>query len=387
MTHVERVLARLGVDGAVGYTVAYRGWQLAAGLVTVLLVGHWLSPIAQGVFFTYMSLVALQVLFELGLTTVVMQYASHEMAHVRWTAHGTLEGDSRALGRLRALRALATRWFAAAAVLVVLVVTPIGLAVLRSRPEVAEVAYWAAAWTVLVVATALTLAVTPALAMLEGCGRVREVARFRLVQDLLAFGVCWLLLLRGAGVMSYAALAVVRALASVAWSTTAVDRPWRALAPSDPSVAGAMWHELWPMQWRIAVSWVSGVFIFQVLPPIAFMVAGAVAAGQLGMTLTVTSTVTTLAASWLGPKAPVFGALIARARFAELHSLFRRTLLQALASALAGAVVVFAGALLVSWHLPAWRERLLEPTLVALLLAVAVANVAITGLATYLRAF
>lgn len=387
MARAESILERFGVDGAVAYTAAYRAWQLGAGLVTVLLVARWLSPVEQGVFFTFMSLVALQVVFELGLTTVVMQYASHEMAGLRWTAHGTLEGDRHALARLGALRAFAGRWFTGAAVLVLLVVTPIGAAVLASRPEVTEVPHWTGAWAVLVAATAVSLAAAPAFALLEGCGRVREVARVRAWQDVVAYGACWALLISGAGVTAYAALAATRAVISLAWTVMTAGKAWRALPRADGAILPAIRRELWPMQWRVALSWVSGFFIFQTFAPIAFMLAGAVAAGRLGMTVTIAATVTTLAGSWLAPKAPAFGRLIALGQLGELQALFRRTLSQALGSALLGAALLLGGALAVTRYAPAWRERVLEPNLVALLLVAAVANVAITGLATYLRAF
>ena len=35
-------------------------------------------------------------------------------------------------------------------------------------------------------------------------------------------------------------------------------------------------HEIWPFQWRIAVSWMSGYFIFDLINPVAFYFCGPV---------------------------------------------------------------------------------------------------------------
>src|SRR3712207_3512254 len=128
------------------------------------------------------------------------------------------------------------------------IVTPLGLAVLNSRPEVAEVAHWQGAWCVLVAATAVSLLVAPTFALLEGCGRVAEVARFRLRQDIGGYVACWILLARRAGSAAYAALAVVRALASVGWSAAVGRKARGAGQPTAEPVAASIRRELWPMQ-------------------------------------------------------------------------------------------------------------------------------------------
>jgi len=58
----------MGVDRAIFFTVLTRGWNASAGLVTIFLVSHFLSPVLQGYYYTFYSLIALQVFAELGLT-------------------------------------------------------------------------------------------------------------------------------------------------------------------------------------------------------------------------------------------------------------------------------------------------------------------------------
>jgi hypothetical protein len=73
--------SRLGIDKAIGFTILARGWGSLAGLITVALIARFLSPAEQGYYYTFGSLLALQIVFELGFSFVILQMASHERAH------------------------------------------------------------------------------------------------------------------------------------------------------------------------------------------------------------------------------------------------------------------------------------------------------------------
>ena len=140
------------------------------------------------------------------------------------------------------------------------------------------------------------------------------------------------------------------------------------------------------MQWKIALSWVSGYFIFQLFNPVLFKYYGPVEAGKMGMSLTLTLAVTTLAMSWINTKSPAFGQMVARREFKDLDGLFSRTLLQALLAAIVGGVTLWLMVVgMYAWQLPL-SQRVLEPFPFALLTAVAIINVVIFAEAIYLRA-
>ena len=69
--------------------------------------------------------------------------------------------------------------------------------------------------------------------------------------------------------------------------------------------------EVWAFQWRIAVSWLCGYFIFQLYNPVLFAYHGAVTAGQMGMSLSLANALISVAISWVNTKAAPFGAMIA----------------------------------------------------------------------------
>lgn len=145
-------------------------------------------------------------------------------------------------------------------------------------------------------------------------------------------------------------------------------------------------REVWPFQWRIAVSWLCGYFIYQLFNPVLFAYEGAVVAGQMGMSLTLANALKNISMSWISTKAAPFGNLIARKQFAILDKTFFRALLQAVMVCLAGACVMYAGSLYLNWKRIAFAHRLLGPSLLALLLLGAVLDTIVFAEALYVRA-
>ena len=90
---------KVGADKAIQNVLMGKIWNLGATPLTLLFVIWYLSPKEQGYYFTFASLQALQVFFELGLTGVIMQFASHEMAKLEWTKENILAGDERKMPR------------------------------------------------------------------------------------------------------------------------------------------------------------------------------------------------------------------------------------------------------------------------------------------------
>src|ERR1700689_2809228 len=107
----------LGLDRAVGFAVLARFWSSAAGLVTVALIARFLSPAEQGYYYTFGSLVALQIVFELGFSFVILQLASHERAELSISSDYEISGAPIAHARLASVIQKSVRWYSVGAVL------------------------------------------------------------------------------------------------------------------------------------------------------------------------------------------------------------------------------------------------------------------------------
>jgi len=144
--------------------------------------------------------------------------------------------------------------------------------------------------------------------------------------------------------------------------------------------------EIWPFQWRIAISWLCGYFIFQLFNPVLFAFQGPVAAGRMGMSLNIATAIGSVAIAWMSTKASPFGALVARRRFLELDRLFFSTLWQSSLLLAFGAAFFFAALLVAEQHFPQLANRVLPNWVFALLLVNTIMNHVVNSEALYLRA-
>ncbi len=383
---VSRWQAIAGLDFHVLVTLLFRGWAVVAGGATVFLLPLWLSPIEQGYYFTLASVLALQIFFELGLNQIVMQLVSHEVANLAETSDGRLTGKESHLGRLSSLARLIRRWYGVSAILFAIIGGVAG-AVFFSQKGTEPMSVWLGVWVVLVGATAVNLWLSPGLAVMEGCGKVGQVARLRLVQSVLGYACLWAALLSGTGLWAATAVPVVSAVCTGYWLKTHGNMlRWLSGRTIDLQNQLRWRTDVLPLQWRIALSWVSGYLIFNLFTPMVFSHHGAVEAGRLGMALTVFSAISSIGMSWVNAKAPNFTMHIARGERCELNTLFKALILRStVVIALTSTCVV-----LVAWYLNqlglSLILRIASPSVLVVLAIVTTINSAIFSMAIYMRA-
>lgn len=83
--------------------------------------------------------------------------------------------------------------------------------------------------------------------------------------------------------------------------------------------------EIFPYQWKIAISWISGYFVLQIFNPVLFATEGAIIAGQMGMSLVAFTAISSFSQSWINTKIPVMTKLIARKEYNKLDTMFSQT--------------------------------------------------------------
>lgn len=376
----------LGLDHAIAYTFLARAMGIVGSAGTVLLIARQLSPLEQGFYYTLLSLVSLQLVFELGFSFVLQQMAAHECIHLTLHADGSVVGDPHALQRLASVLQMTVRWYTAAAVVMAMVLTPAGFYFFHAHSAHSGV-HWQAPWIVAALASSVGLWATPLYSFIEGCGAVRAVAAMRFRQSIAAALMAWGALLAHHGLYAPALVIVGQTVAGL-WFVSARWRLLRSLLRVKRERGGVDWiREVWPFQWRIAVSWLSTYFSAQIFIPILFAARGAVEAGRMGMSLSVTGYMIVLALAWNSTKATPFGKMIARGEYVALDRLFLRTLAQSMSVYLALGVGVLGSVALLGKYLPSLAARMLGTEGFLLLIVAAGANTVVQNMATLLRAF
>ena len=377
---------RLGIDHAIAFTILARGWGSLAGLITVALIARFLSRAQQGYYYTFGSLIALQIVFELGFSFVILQMASHERAHLTFLPGGLISGNPAAHARLASVLQKTVRWYSAAAFLLAIFLLTAGSYFFSTHQQAGEVVAWRLPWYAAALAATLTFQLDPILSFMEGCGFVPNIARLRFVQAATGSTLAWLALAVHHGLFAPAMIIAGNAIVAFAW----LGQHRNLLLPlmrHNPGQHKIHWtKEVWPFQWRIAVSWLCGYFIYQLFNPVLFAYKGAVVAGQMGMSLSLANALRSVAIAWINTKAAPFGGLVARKEYSALDSLFFRASRQSLAVLTAGAIAVWFGDVYLNWAHIRFAQRLLSPTALAILLLASILDTVVFAEALYLRA-
>jgi len=376
-----------GLDSQTLPTLLLRGWSVIAGAVMVLLIPIWLGPIEQGYYFTFASLLALQIFFELGMNQVIVQVVSHEFAHLKISSNDELSGDESRISRLSSLLALLRRFYGIGAALFFVIVGACGFLFFSKTGGLAA-ADWGSAWVLLTLATAGNLYLSPMLTVLEGCGEVAGVARMRLVQSIFGYSLMWVALGLGAGLWAMSFVPLTAVLYTFFWlkrngRTIKELRKYTAAGASKERIS---WRkDIFPFQWRIAISWISGYFIFQLFTPLAFAKQGAVAAGQLGISLAIFSALLTVGMSWITAKIPALAAHVARNERDKLNLLFTAVVKRSMAFTLISILFVIAIMFLLTHFDVAAVHRFTSFPVIICLAIVTLSNCYVFAAAIYMR--
>ncbi len=385
---MKHFLLRSGVDRAVFFTLLGRGWSIGAGLLTIIFITHFLTPELQGFYYTFNSLIALQIFAELGLNYAVIQFASHEMAKLSWLPGGTVTGDAEAKRRLQSLMHFAFSWFGVAALIMIVLLLPAGLYFFNTGNQAITGSHNVSVpWIFLVIFTAANFFVTAAAAILEGCGKVAQVAVMRLWQSLFTVTMMWAVLSMNGHLYALTVSSLMMAVIGFSWLWYNHRNFFKDLMAHRTLLPGMSWRrEIWPFQWRIAVSWMSGYLIFQLIIPLLFKTHGPIVAGQMGMSLQIIGAMNGAAMAWISTKAPTYGQMIANKQRAELDALFARGLFQSLVFLIVSIVAVWTILYFLNEANSSYALRALPLPLFSLLFMASIANHIVFAEAAYLRA-
>lgn len=391
MVNVSALLARLrkllGLDRAIVYAVSARIWTVLSNIVTVLLMVHVLSPVEQGYYFTLIALVALQVLFELGFSFVILQLAAHERAYLNLLPDGVVTGDSKAHARLASVLQLTIRWYSKASIVVGAFLLPLGVYFFSRNVQQGVHVQWFLPWLVAVLACVIIFVQNPLCAFLEGCGEVRQVAGQRLCQCIANTVFAWVCMLTHHGLFAPGMMMMGSALVGTVflWQRR---RFLVGLLNYPAEEYTVSWRqEVWPFQWKIAVSWLCAYFTMQIFTPMLFHYRNAVEAGQMGMSISIIGYISAIVLAWMTTKAPQFGQLVAQQKFVELDRVFFRTLRQAMGFLLLVVACCMVSVVMLERFFPKLAVRIVCPRAFAVLLLGTIGSVLVQSMAIYLRSF
>lgn len=329
MSIIRSIAKKIGMDKSIAYSSGARIVQGFTGVASVFFITSFLTGVEQGFYYTFGSILALQVFFELGLTGIMTQYVAHEASHLTLNDNSEYDGEKKYKSRLSSLLSFCVKWYSVISVIVFIFLMIVGYVYFNKYGASHDNVDWQTPWILICVGTAIKLFQSPFNSILMGLGFVKDMSKAGFYQQIILPAFTWIGLACG---FKLYVMGIGYILSVIYWQifiyrqglTKILINLWRNKITER---IGYM-KEIFPYQWRIALSWVSGYFIFQLFNPVLFATEGAVIAGQMGMTLTALNAIQTFSFSWLNTKVPLYSRLIALKDYVQLDSIFNKTLKQ-----------------------------------------------------------
>ncbi|HLY39673.1 MAG TPA: hypothetical protein VKR52_00615 [Terracidiphilus sp.] len=381
----RRITTVIGMDRPIAFTVMGRLIQGLGSVATVLLIVHFLTAEQQGYYYALWSLVALQSVFELGFSFVILQVAAHERALVEIHPDGAITGSSAARNRLASALQKAVKWYLGVAVIMGVALLIGGMEFFSLHHAVDTRPIWVGPLRATVIACVVTFSIGPVISFIEGCGQVAAVCRMRFFQSLAGTSAAWVALLSHHGLFAPGMVLVGQGAVALGliYTRRGLLFPLFRLHPGEQGISWG--REVWPFQWKIAVSWLCDYFVFQLITPVLFAFRGPAEAGRMGLSMNIVTQVSAIMLAWMTTKAAPFGQLIARKQLRDLDGLFFRTMEQSVSLFAAVAVVLVGGASLAPHIAPKLSERIVSWPVFLLLILTAMGSHIIQSEAIYLR--
>lgn len=382
----------IGIDKAIAYSSSARVIQGGAGVVSIFFISAFLSGIEQGFYFTFASILALQVFFELGLTGIMTQYVAHEVSHLTLSENGEYEGENIYKSRLASLVHFCAKWYTVLAVAVLFFLLVVGFIYFNKYGETdTERVNWQIPWILICFVTAIQLLIAPFTSIFTGLGFVKETSKISFYQQIASPLCIWVGLAMGLGLY---VTAIAHMITVLVWFYIVFKNGlfkvlsvlWQVVVNESVDYI----KEIFPYQWRIALSWISGYFIFQLFNPVLFATEGPIVAGQMGMTLTALNAISAFSMSWLNTKVPIYSQLIARKEYLQLDTLFDKTQKQMLLVCLSLLAFFYVFLIILRWlHISIGEgllaDRFLSSSPLVLMIIPIIINQYNNSWATYLR--
>lgn len=329
MSFLKVITQKIGIDKSIAYSAGARIFSGVAGILSAFFITTFLTGVEQGFYFTFGSLLSMQIFFELGLTSLMTQFVAHETSHLTLTTEGEYVGNEYNKSRLASLVRFCFNWFFIIAFIVLIFLLVLGFIYFDKFGNKSEEVEWRIPWILVSIATAIKLFQSPFISILSGMGKIKEMSEIVFFQQVILPLSIWGGLAIG---LKLYVLGIGYLASVIIWQLyvhiKGFDKVLFKLSKINLTDKVSYIKEIFPLQWKISISWVSGYFISQFFNPVLFATDGPVVAGQMGMTLSALAAIQGVSLSWLNTKVPIYSQLIATGDYKSLDVLFSKTLKQ-----------------------------------------------------------
>jgi hypothetical protein len=383
-------------DNSTYFVATYRIWQMLAGGVTLLIIPYWLTEREQGYYFAFGSVVGLQIFFELGFTQIILQkigaiYSKYLILKkdnnnlIQFEDSKKIFNDLEVISFFRFFR----KWYLWASFAFFCIGAICGVGFFINFSDSDDIWGSIPILISLLFFVSLILYQSCILVVFEACGQIKRIAWIRIVQSVLGYALLWIGIAIIPSLWWMVAPPAVASLVAAGWfyrEKRSANSLLRTMSLASNSKPVAWRQTIWPLQWRIALSWGAGYLMTQLFVPVIFAIYGAEKAGQFGMTLALFSAVFTIAHSWIAAKTPKFVHLIALNLHPQAFLLFQRQITLMLSIAALGCLSLIFLRWFPLWQSFTFMHRVSEMPIFLVLACTTMLNCFVSACAVYMRA-
>jgi len=369
------------INRDISLTAINQIWKLASGLLLLVFIPIYLSPEEQGYWYTFISLAALVYFADMGFSTLALQFAAHEYAHLNYL-NKKLTGEDLNLRRLASLWVFTKKYSRRISLIVMPIVCIYGYIVLHKQNSVVS---WLIPWFIYAAASSIIFINGMILSFTEGCDNVASIQRIRLETSIITVSLMIALLYLNAGLLALPIATLVGAFSCSFILMLRYNEFYKQLNDRSKLAEYKWWSEINPLIGRYAISWMCGYFIYSIFTPIAFIYFSSTEAGKIGLSIMISTAIFGVSNIWITSITPKLNMLVAKRNYQELNKIFHRSLILAVITYACGVTLVVLTLALFEDLIP-FRNRIISLTSFILLSFCWLLQIFVNAWALYVRA-
>ena len=257
----HKIIKIAGIDQDVLWNIYNKLWGLFKGPVTIFFILGFLTSAEQGLWYTFLSLGALTIFAELGFTTIITQFVSHEFSKLE-ESEGALVGDISSLNKAISLIRFSIKFYAYIIPTAIIILSVIGYFYFGKQLNDVY-----SAWLVFSIIGGLTLFSSLLQSIYQGLDKVKKTQQNILVGSVLMALSNWLLLYFKYGIWALVLGNFIGLIVMLVLLYRTAPLFWKQIYHFDQIDEHNWFNEIINLQWRYALSWISGFFIFFLYVP------------------------------------------------------------------------------------------------------------------------
>jgi hypothetical protein len=320
------------------YTALNQLWRLVSGPLMLFLIPIYLTAEQQGFWYTFSSLAALAVLADLGFSTIILQFAAHEFAYLKFNDNNEIVGEELHLKKLATLFVFCLKWSSGIIIIAFPIIFTIGFYMLSSK---STNVLWYIPWMIYCISSAIVFFNATILYFFEGCNLVGKVQNIRFKISVCTSSLMFLSLILKFDLYSLSFSLLANAVVGMYMICKNFGNLIKYLIAIAKIYAFSWKKEFLSLMWRYAISWASGYFIFQIYTPLTFQYHGAIEAGKVGISMALWTAIFSLSNVWVYAVTPKLNMYVSKKEWQQLDRTFLKNLLISCVTFLLGIIIVF----------------------------------------------